>query len=66
MGIRTIVVDDESLARESSSRHVGRKRKNRNNNGDEAIEKIRSLNPDLVFLDVEMPGPNGFQVVLAG
>ena len=30
--------------------------------GDEALEKIRRLRPDLVFLDVEMPGRNGIQV----
>ena len=32
-------------------------------NGPEAIEAIRSHSPDLVFLDVQMPGADGFDVV---
>jgi DNA-binding LytR/AlgR family response regulator len=67
MGLRTIVVDDESLARDRLRAMLAVNEKieiiDEASNGDEAIEKIRSLNPDLVFLDVEMPGPNGFQVV---
>jgi two-component system LytT family response regulator len=31
--------------------------------GPEAIEKIKELNPELVFLDIEMPGMNGFQML---
>jgi len=31
-------------------------------NGDEALEKARSCNPDLVILDVQMPEKDGFQV----
>jgi len=31
-------------------------------NGDEGLEKIRAHRPDLVFLDVMMPGINGFEV----
>ena len=31
--------------------------------GDSAISKIRQLTPDIVFLDVNIPGPNGFQVL---
>ena len=30
--------------------------------GDEAVDKVRSERPDLVVLDVVMPGPSGFQV----
>ncbi|MEY3398792.1 MAG: hypothetical protein RL220_1386, partial [Bacteroidota bacterium] len=33
------------------------------NNGEEAISGIREHNPDLVFLDIEMPGMNGFQLL---
>lgn len=31
--------------------------------GDEALEKIITLRPDLVFLDIEMPGMNGFDLL---
>jgi DNA-binding response OmpR family regulator len=32
-------------------------------NGDEAIEKIESFRPDLVLLDVMLPGVNGFDIL---
>ena len=32
-------------------------------NGKEAVEKINQLQPDLIFLDIEMPGWNGFEVL---
>lgn len=32
-------------------------------NGKEAVEKIRTNFPDLIFLDIQMPGLNGFQVI---
>ena len=33
------------------------------NNGIQALEKVRDLNPDLVLLDVEMPGMDGFETL---
>lgn len=33
------------------------------NNGREGLQKIDELKPDLVFLDVEMPGMNGFEMI---
>lgn len=32
-------------------------------NGTEAVEQIRAAKPDLVFLDIQMPGLNGFEVI---
>jgi len=34
-------------------------------NGDEAIERIRAERPELILMDVVMPGSNGFQVTRA-
>jgi len=67
MKIRTLLVDDEDLARLALRRAlvsttdieiVGEA-----TNGVEAIEMIGELRPDLVLLDIEMPGFNGFEVV---
>ena len=65
--VRVLVVDDEPLARMriedvlahmESAEVVGAA-----SNGIEAVEMIRSLRPDLVFLDVQMPGKTGVEVV---
>ena len=65
--IRVLVVDDEPLARmriedllahEDGTVIVGSA-----TNGIEAVERIRTLKPDLVFLDVQMPGKTGIEVV---
>jgi len=67
MEIRTIIVDDEPLAREelrfllkafSEIRIVGEAA-----HGAEAVALIERSAPDLVFLDIQMPGMDGFQVV---
>lgn len=67
--IRTIIVDDEPLSREllrgmlaadpdvSVVGEFG--------DGRQALEGIRQLRPDLVFLDIQMPERNGFQVLEA-
>lgn len=65
--IRTIIIDDEPLARkriidllqnESQIKIVGEAR-----NGNEAILEIKKKTPDLIFLDIQMPDMNGFQVI---
>ena len=65
--IRTLVVDDEPLAREGvrmmlapdpDVELVGQA-----GNGPEALRLLRELRPDLVFLDVQMPELNGFEVL---
>ena len=65
--LRVVIVDDEPLARQriedllpASVEIAGTA-----SNGDEAVEKIHDLKPDLVFLDVQMPGKTGLQVVEA-
>jgi two-component system LytT family response regulator len=70
--LSTIIVDDEALARRGLkhrlSRVPGIHIVAEARNGREALEQIRKLSPDVVFLDIQMPGKNGFDVVreLAG
>jgi len=65
--IRTLVVDDESLARERLCDMLAADPQieiiAECANGQEAIEAIQLHSPDLVFLDVEMPGIDGFGVL---
>lgn len=65
--LRTIIVDDEALARRGLKHRlaeiddveiVGEAR-----NGREALKFIDDLSPDLVFLDIQMPGMDGFDVL---
>lgn len=67
--LRVLIVDDELLARQRIEDLL---RKDESielagtaGDGSEAIEMIRALRPDLVFLDVQMPGRNGLDVVEA-
>ena len=67
MKINTLVVDDEPLARKGLSLRLA-EFDNINllgecKNGIEAVSLIPQLCPDLVFLDIQMPGLNGFQVI---
>ena len=67
MPISTIIVDDEQLSREELSyllKSVGDVEVvAQGSNGVEAIHLIREHNPELVFLDVQMPGLDGFGVI---
>jgi two-component system LytT family response regulator len=67
--VRVLIVDDEPLAREgvrlmlageADLEVIGEAA-----SGPEAVAAITSLQPDLVFLDVQMPGMSGFEVLAA-
>jgi two-component system LytT family response regulator len=67
MSIRAIIVDDEPLARrglelrlqEAPDIEIARQCAN----GREALAAIAELHPDLMFLDIQMPGLSGFDVL---
>ncbi|VAW47762.1 Two-component transcriptional response regulator, LuxR family, partial [hydrothermal vent metagenome] len=65
--IKTIIVDDEILARRGLALRLAAHKDieiiAECKNGREALDKINELSPDLVFLDIQMPGVNGFEVV---
>ena len=67
MTIRTILVDDESLAIQGLQlrlqAHEDVEIVETCTNGREAIRAIKTHKPDLVFLDIQMPGFDGFSVV---
>lgn len=67
MNVKCIIIDDEKLARDLLSEYlegfpqievIAECAK-----GQEAIDQINKLKPDLIFLDVQMPGKNGFDVL---
>jgi two-component system LytT family response regulator len=69
MAIRTLIVDDEPLARDRIKRFLRDEDDVRVivecKNGLEAIEALEGKDADLVFLDIQMPEKNGFEVIKA-
>jgi len=67
MSIRTLVVDDEPLARRAIRRFLGKHDGvdviGECGDGESAVRAIRERKPDLVFLDIQMPEIDGFQVL---
>jgi len=67
MSIRALVVDDEPLARRAIrrflSKHAAVDVIGECGDGESAVRAIRESKPDLVFLDVQMPEMDGFQVL---
>jgi len=65
--IRVLVVDDETLARRNLTVLLQRDPQIgsivESDSGADAIEKIKTLRPDIVFLDVQMPECGGFDVL---
>lgn len=68
MQYRTILIDDEPLALQRLRRLLAPHDAvieiiGEAVSGSEAVEKIETLEPDLIFLDIQMPGMNGFEVL---
>ncbi|WP_421919171.1 LytR/AlgR family response regulator transcription factor [Marinifilum sp.] len=65
--IKAIIIDDESLARELVTSYLETEDEikviGEYSNGFEGLKAINELNPDLVFLDVQMPKLTGFELL---
>lgn len=65
--MRALIVDDERLARKELMKlleeHPSIEIVGEAMNADEAIQMTNELNPDLLFLDIQMPGKTGFQLL---
>ncbi len=65
--MRALIVDDERLARKELMKlleeHPMIEVVGEAVNAEEAIQMVNDLNPDLLFLDIQMPGKTGFQLL---
>jgi len=65
--MKALIIDDTRLARQELKFLLERKPEieilGEAENADEAIEKISELKPDLLFLDIQMPGKDGFELL---
>ena len=65
--MKAIIVDDERLARKELAslleNHPEIEILDEATNADEAVEKIDQQNPDVIFLDIQMPGKTGFELL---
>ncbi len=67
MALKTLIVDDEPIARKVLREELEQIDEiasiDEAADGDEALAKIRETSPDLVFLDLQMPGLGGLEVI---
>lgn len=65
--MKALIIDDERLARKELMKlleeHPSIEIVGEAMNADEAIQMVNDLNPDLLFLDIQMPGKTGFQLL---
>ncbi len=65
--MKAIIIDDERLARQELKKllvvHSEIEVIGEASNAQEAIENIKQLKPDVIFLDIQMPGKNGFELL---
>ena len=65
--MKAIIIDDERLARKELlsllENHPQIDVVDEAVNADEALEKIEAHDPDVIFLDVQMPGKTGFEML---
>jgi DNA-binding LytR/AlgR family response regulator len=65
--IRTLLIDDEAPAISYLERLLGEREEIEMigvaRDGKQAIDAIDRLRPDLIFLDIEMPGVSGFEIL---
>ena len=65
--LRALIVDDEELARRGLEirleKYADIEICGQSRNGREALEAVREQSPDLMFLDIQMPGMDGFEVL---